>query len=186
MPPHKRPEDLIPFTHRFAMVSLATATSPSFVPSLVELMPQASPYSIDTMNKLARSAKRENGILYFIAGGDSLLEIHSWRESEKLLNSFNFIFVKRPGTRPLAPDAFLSPRAAARVRDLTGLQRSQLRRRIAGENENQSRIFVVDIGAPDISATQIRKWVSTGKSIRKIVPEPVNEYIRKLHLYGGR
>jgi nicotinate-nucleotide adenylyltransferase len=186
MPPHKRPEDLIPFTHRFAMVSLATAASPSFMPSMIELMPQASPYSIDTMEKLSRHMEQEKGILYFIAGGDSLLDVNSWRESERLLNSFNFIFVKRPGTKPLAPEGLLSRRVAARVRDFSGLKQTQLKRRITKENENPGRIFIVDIGAPDISATKIREWVSEGKSVRKMVPGPVYDYIRKLHLYGGR
>jgi nicotinate-nucleotide adenylyltransferase len=186
MPPHKRPEDLIPFTHRYAMVSLAIAQRPAFIPSLIELESPASPYSIDTMSKLARRVGRNRGMLFFIAGGDSLLEVKSWRESEKLLNSYNFVFVVRPGTKPFVPKDVLPDKAAARVLDLTGLRRAQMRRRIVEAGESRGRIYIVDAGAPDISATQIRNLISSNKSIRQMVPGPVCEYIRKLHLYGGR
>jgi nicotinate-nucleotide adenylyltransferase len=186
MPPHKRPEDLIPFAHRYAMVSLAVAGEPSFIPSPIELEPEASPYSIDTMNKLARHMGQDKNMLYFIAGGDSLLEVKSWRESEKLLNSYNFVFVVRPGTPSIVSEAILPGKTSARVMDLAGLGKARMRRRIADAGEGRSRIYIVDAAAPDISATQIRKMISLKKSIRRMAPGPVSEYINKLHLYGGR
>jgi nicotinate-nucleotide adenylyltransferase len=185
-PPHKPLEGLIAFTHRYAMVSLAVAGVPSFIPSLIELEPQASPFSVDTMHKLSRYLGRDRGILYFIAGGDSLLEVNSWRESESLLTSYNFVFVMRPGTARVDPGDVLPERALARVRDLTGLTRIRMRRRIAEENADENRIYLVDIGAPDISATRIRTLASSGKPVHRMVPGPVREYIRKLHLYGER
>jgi nicotinate-nucleotide adenylyltransferase len=186
MPPHKRPENLIPFAHRYAMVSLAVAEEPSFIPSLIELEPQASPYSIDTANKFACRGGRDNGMFFFIAGGDSLLEVKSWRESEKLLNCCNFVFVVRPGANAMVPGDALPAKAAARILDLTGLKRAQMRRRIVTEGESHNRIYIVDAGAPDISSTQVRNLAASGKSIRRMVPGPVNEYIHKLHLYGER
>ena len=185
-PPHKSLEDLIPFTHRYAMVSLAVAGVNSFIPSLVELEPQASPFSIDTMDKLARRMGLDGSSLYFIAGGDSLLEVKSWRQSEKLLNSYNFVFVVRPGTERIVPEEVVPPKVLPRVRDFTGLKRAQMRRRIAEEVAGESRIYIVDIGAPNISATRIRSLASAQKSIHRLVPGPVREYIRKLHLYGER
>jgi len=184
VPPHKAPEDLIPFAHRFAMVSIATAGIPSFIPSLVELEPKASAFSIDTMRKLARWIGRESA-LYFIAGGDSLAEVQSWREGEKLLTSHNFIFAARPGTGRVNPADVLPAKASARVRDLTGFGRVPMQR-VIREKSDTTRIYIVDVGAPDISATRIRKRVSLGKPIAPMVPAPVREYIRKLHLYGGR
>jgi nicotinate-nucleotide adenylyltransferase len=185
-PPHKSFKDVIPFTHRYAMVSLAIAEVPSFIPSLVELEPQASPFSVDTMSKIARSMEGKRCVLYFIAGGDSLPEVKSWRESEKLLSSYNFVFVLRPGTERHDPAVVLPENAVARVRDLTNLRRVQLRRRMAGEAEVKNRIYIVDIGSPDISATRIRSLVRARKPIHRMVPKPVREYIQKLHLYGGR
>jgi nicotinate-nucleotide adenylyltransferase len=186
MPPHKRPEDLIPFMHRYAMVSLAVSSEPSFVPSLIELEPRYSSFSIDTMRKLAHSVGHDGEALYFIAGGDSLLEVQSWQASEKLLTAYNFIFVVRPGTGSIIPAEHLPAKAVSRVRDLTGLKQSQIRNRIAEESKDGNRIYIVDAGAPDISSTQIRDRASSGRTMRRMVPDPVREYIRKLHLYGGR
>jgi nicotinate-nucleotide adenylyltransferase len=184
-PPHKAPEDLIAFTHRYAMVSLATAGIPSFTPSLVELEPEVSPFSVDTMDKLARHARRNESLLYFIAGGDSLAEVNSWRESQRLLNSYNFIFAVRPGTGPVDPKNVLRGRATARVRDLRGIGAGRARC-IIREQNRASRIYLVDVAAPDISATRIRELASSGKPFTRMVPDAVRDYIAKLHLYGGR
>ena len=184
IPPHKAPGDLISLTHRYAMVSLATAGMPLCVPSLVELEPEASAFSIDTMGKLARRMGKESA-LYFIAGGDSLAEVKSWRESERLLTSYNFIFAVRPGAGPANPADVLPAKISARVRDLTGFGQMQMRR-VIREKSDATGIYIVDVGAPDISATRIRDLASSGKPIHRMVPGPVRDYIRKLHLYGGR
>ncbi len=185
-PPHKSPGNLIHFTHRYAMVSLAVAGLSSFIPSLMELEPKASPFSIDTMSKVARRMGLNNSSLYFIAGGDSLIEVKSWQHSEKLLDLYNFVFVTRPGIEQIDPEDALPPKVLPRVRDLTGLKRSQMQHCIDEEASGKSRIYIVDIGAPDISATRIRTLASAQKSIHRLVPGPVREYIHKLHLYGGR
>jgi nicotinate-nucleotide adenylyltransferase len=153
---------------------------------MVELEPKASSYSIDAMDKLTRRMKLKKRAFYFIAGGDSLLEINTWRQSEKLLNSYNFVFVERPGIEQIDARDILSKKAYRRVRDYTGLKRAHLRQRIAEEAGDSNRIYILDIDAPDISATQIRRAASLRKPIHRLVPGPVGEYIRKLHLYGGR
>ncbi len=185
-PPHKHPEDLVPFTHRYAMVSLAVAGSSSFIPSMIELEPQASPFSVDTMSKLACYVTRDESDLYFIGGGDSLAEVKTWRESEKLLTSYNFIFAVRPGTGVASPGNMVPEKAAARMCNLIGSEQAQIRKEVAAEKADETRIYIVDVDAPDISATQVRTLVSSGKSVRHMVPRTVCEYIDKLHLYGAR
>ena len=186
-PPHKRAGDLGPFSLRFAMVSLATSRFPSFIPSLIELEPPRSPYSIHTLGKLARGSSRAPRDLFFIAGGDSLLEVSNWREGGKLLSSYSFIFVSRPGVEDQDPARVLPRRVVSRVRDLRGLGRRQARREIRlEERASQNRIFLVDLSAPDISASRIRSLVFAGRRIQHLVPVPVGQYIRKLHLYGDR
>lgn len=181
-PPHKRPGDLIPLMHRYAMVSLAVAGENSFLPSLVELEPKQSAYTIDTLGKLARAAG--NGTLYFIAGGDSLVEVHSWRDSRRLLESHNFIFVTRPGTGRLELPRLLPPEALRRVRDWRGLGPVALRRRIEAEPGGEGGIYIVDVKAPDISSSRIRELARRGSLPGRTVPAGVRDYIRKLELYG--
>ena len=185
-PPHKPRGGLLPFSHRYAMVALATLGSVSFVPSTVELEPPPSPFSIHTLKKLAKDNGRDLLDVYFIAGGDSLLDVANWRDSLNLLTTYNFIFVARPGVATIDPRAVLPRKAAKRVRELRGLGSRQLRERIRREEgSSENKIFVVDVDAPDISSSQIRTLVSSGKRMRHLVPLAVHEYIQKLHLYNA-
>lgn len=186
IPPHKPKKNLISLVHRYAMVSLATFDDASFIPSLVELEPKASPYSVDTMRKISRSIGPDKGEIFFIAGGDSLQDVKSWKESEKLLTTYNFIFVLRGGTDMGDYREYLPEKAHPRVRDLKGLSRTRIRRCIEAEQRGESRLYMVDVHAPDISATGIRDLASAGEDFGSLVPRPVYAYINKLQLYGGK
>jgi len=82
--------------------------------SLAELDTPWSPFSIRTMEKFARKDADAEAGLYFIAGGDSLLDVPSWRASTELLTSYNSIFVARPGVAG-ADAAPCSPRRLHRA-----------------------------------------------------------------------
>ena len=184
-PPHKAVEQVIPFNHRYAMVALATAGFPSFVPSVTELEPPASSFSIHTLGKLARSRLGPRPRIYFIAGEDSLQDVANWRASAKLLSSYNFVFVARPGVRTLPVESLLPKKAVTRLCDLRSVKPGELRRRIEQEQEsNGNRVYVVDVGALDISSTSIRERAVSRKRISHLVPAPIDEYIQKLHIYG--
>jgi nicotinate-nucleotide adenylyltransferase len=186
-PPHKPLEELVPFIHRYAMVSLATASRRSFAPSLAELDPPSSPFSLHTMAKFARRQAGMGSNLYFVAGGDSLLDVGGWHESGELLTTYNFIFVARAGVPVLDSAAILPPDVLRRIRDLRALGARELRAGIRAEKyAAENRIFIVDVGAPDISASRIRSLVSAGKAFSHLVPPAVCQYIQKLHLYGER
>jgi len=187
IPPHKPSQDLISFTHRYAMVSLATAEHASFFPSLVELEPPPSPYTIETLAKLARHPGVTGQELYFLAGGDSLLDVTGWHNSTTLLLSYNFVFVMRPGVHTPAHGAALPQAAASRLVDMRGFDSGRAQEMISGGlAAPESRIFLVDAGAPDIAASEIRRLASLGQRIDHLVPAPVHEYILKQHLYGER
>jgi nicotinate-nucleotide adenylyltransferase len=141
VPPHKPVENLISFSHRYAMVSLAVADARSFFPSMIELEPEASPYSIDTLEKLSAGVAGKNGALYFIAGGDSLMEVKSWRDSEKLLTSYNFVFAVRPGIDLAHATDALPAQAVSRIRDLRGLKRDEIRRTLARSRPNDKKFI---------------------------------------------
>lgn len=184
-PPHKPPKTLVDFAHRYAMVSLATAGEPFFVPSPIELEPDASPYSVDTMSKIARDSGFDTGDIYFIAGGDSLREVRSWRESEKLLTSYNFVFVLRPGFGKGDFREFLPEKAWPLLCDGSRPGAEDIRLQIEENRGGANRLFVVDVDAPDISATDIRRLAASGKDFSGSVPDAVNEYISKMQLYGA-
>ena len=160
-PPHKQRRSLSPFIHRFAMVALACAGEPAFVPSLLEAGPdlggRQKSYSIDTVRRLRRQAPRAK--LYFILGADAFLYLPKWKSVRQLVRFCDFIVVTRPGTdlRRLARVAL--PNAV--VHFLGGVQ-------------------------VDVSASQVRQAARRGGSVAGLVPSAVADYIGKMKLYSGR
>lgn len=185
LPPHKPARELISFNHRYAMVSLATSGRDDLIPSQVELEAPASPYSFENLGKLARGHGVDGSSVYFIAGGDSLLDVMGWHQSRLLLESYNFVFVMRPGVEIAEPVAALPAGCAERVVDARGLGPAAARERVSAAGSGRL-IFLVDAGAPDIAASQVRRLAGAGEDIGHLVPASVNEYIQKLHPYGER
>ena len=173
VPPHKRERHLTPFPHRHAMVALACAGSPGFMPSILESRGemQGDPnYSITTIRKMA--AQRSSGDrLFFLIGADAFLEIATWKEPIALLDAVDFIIVSRPG--------FAITRAA-------GVIPSELQPSAMSDHCIQlrrTRIHLLTTVEADISSSRIRELASRNESLAEFVPEAVEEYIRKLSLY---
>jgi nicotinate-nucleotide adenylyltransferase len=186
-PPHKAGEDLPPLFQRYVMVSLATAGRRSFIPSLIELEKPVSPFTIHTMRKLARLTGCKEKMLYFIAGSDSLVDISTWKDSEELLTSYNFIFAARPGITLENPSVYLPKAAQSSLYNLIGLGPRQIRQNaLSKPSAKKGRIFVADLDALDISASRIRELAANGRRLHNHVSVPVQEYIQKLKLYGER
>jgi len=179
-PPHKSRVPLSPYPHRCAMVALACAGLPRLSLSLAEAGPDfsgsATSYSIDLVRahrkRLPRAAH-----LYFLVGADAFLDIGTWRESEALLDSCDFIVVSRPGFRLEAlraalPAGMLAAESKARRPAAQGSL--QLRR---------STVHLISSVHVDVSSTGIRSRVARGLSIRSFVPRGVEDYICKQALY---
>ncbi len=185
-PPHKPLEATVPFIHRYAMVSLALAGRESFLPSLAELDPPSSPFSLHTLEKFARGKAGRPGRVYFIAGGDSLLEVGAWHQSRELLTSYSFIFAARARVPVVTAKSALPAEVRQRILDLRGLRGRGIRTKIRkSECVPGNTLFIVDVGVPDISASRIRAAISGGKAYDHLVPRQVCRYIQKLHLYGA-
>ena len=184
-PPHKPAGGLVPFVHRYTMVSLALAGSRTLLPSAVELEPPPSPFSVHTLEKLDQKNRAGHARLYFIAGGDSLRDVGSWHESERLLASYDFVFVTRPGVETPDPAGLLPRNARDCMLDLRGRSPAEISAAIrTAEARGERRVYLLDVGAPDISASEIRQLVEAGRPVDKLVPARVREYIEKLKIYG--
>ena len=180
LPPHKPHRDLLALEHRYAMVCLATSGQPGFIPSLIELERPQSPYSIDTLAKISRTAGTDASSIYFIAGADSLAEVSGWHESGRLLTTYNFVFAARPGFLASPPGDCLPAGLERRVIDLRPPGAT-----VPGRGKRPA-IFVVEVAARRVSSSEIRALAAAGRDIGRLVPAPVREYILKLNLYGER
>jgi len=157
-PPHKRGRWISHAADRVLMTRLAIADDPRLDVSLVELEREGPSYTVDTLVELRR--RHPDVELVLIMAADSLAQMDSWREPDRLLELASWAVSPRSGT-PLPHRADLARRfgkAAARIHLLGG-------------------------PALDISATEIRCRVAAGRAIRYLVPRAVEDLILERRLY---
>jgi len=157
--PFKEEDCISSVEHRVRMVRLAIAGYPYFKLSTIEMNRSGPSYTIDTIVEL-RDLVGEDCEIFFIMGCDSLASFPRWKEPERLIQACRLVAVPRPDCA--VPDL------ATLEADLPGIS---------------ERVTVLDEPNVDISATEIRERVARGLSISHLVPEPVDEYIKKHELY---
>ena len=158
LPPHKLDHVLSPVEHRLAMVELAIASNPYFAVSRVDIDRSGPSYTVDTI-ELLRDKWGPGVEIYFIMGSDSLLDILTWHNPQRLIRLCRFAVVSRPGYQvDLDELDDLLPGVASRVQMLN---------------------------APElaISSTDIQRRVREGLSIKYQVPGAVEDYIYQHKLY---
>jgi nicotinate-nucleotide adenylyltransferase len=197
VPPHKQRQPLTAYTHRYAMVVLATAGEKTFVPSLLEAqettpIPTAggkgkqaqhgapgANYSIDTVRRLKESLKSSDK-LFFLIGIDAFAEIAQWREPEALLRECEFIVASRPGYS-LADVANALPE---KLRPARAVSQPFAKQPAKGDLVlTGATVHLLENVHQPVSATAIREAVIAKKPLRKFVDPAVEEYIRKEGLY---
>jgi nicotinate-nucleotide adenylyltransferase len=189
-PPHKH-RSLAPFPHRYAMVSLACAEHPHFVPSLAEAGEDFSAhqlfYSIDTVRHFRRAHHHLDHI-YFIIGADAFIQIATWKEYEALLMACNFIVATRPGVSADALRLVIPPELFARPQQVRRHSETHAILPVPHDPHvlarlRRSTIFLLDTVMNEVSSTGIRRRVHRGQSIHGLVSARVEEYIGKQGLY---
>ena len=98
-PPH-RARPAADGLDRYAMVALATASHPAYVPSDLELRREGPSYTVETVAALR--AAHPGAEVVLIVGSDNLPTIAEWREPERLLALCTVAVVERPGASPAA------------------------------------------------------------------------------------
>lgn len=159
-PPHKPGSEVADAEHRFEMVKRAVASNPYFEASRIEVDRNGPTYTINTLLEL-RDAYGDETAIFFIIGADVVPELVTWREYEKVFRLCEFIAVLRPG--------FDETEFSETIRRLSA--------------EKGARILPVRSRLVDISSTDIRERCRDGRSIKYLVPGPVEEYIVGKSLY---
>jgi len=157
-PPHKIGKRISPTDIRIDMVLESIGDDPAFELSRVDIDRSAPQYVLDTMNLLHQQYPCAE--LVFLMGGDSLLDLHTWHQSQEFIESCDKIGVMH--------------RVGEEI-DLSELQEKLPV--LKGKVE-----FIV---APllEISSNRIRKLVSEGKPYRYYLLPKVYEIIQKEGLY---
>jgi nicotinate-nucleotide adenylyltransferase len=157
-PPHKRGQRITPATDRLLMTRLAISGNDAFELCPIELERPGPSFTVDSIADLQRLYPA--GELLLLMAADSLAQIDTWREPERLLAMLEWAVAPRPGSS--MPD-----RAALRARF----------------GEAAKRIHLLDGPALDVSASEIRRRVAAGQAIRYLVPVAVEELIVERGLY---
>jgi nicotinate-nucleotide adenylyltransferase len=180
LPPHKQKRRLTDFQHRFAMLALATADDPRFVPSLLDAHTGQPNYSIDTVRRLKSTLKKSDK-LYFLIGIDAFKDISTWYKPVELLAEVEFIVVSRPGfSLADVGEALPEPLRPKEVM-LRAVRQQHAEGAIALEG---ATIHLLGQVREKVSSTQIRTAAHKSvKQLSRYVPRLVAEYIRKEHLY---
>lgn len=161
VPPHKDGASLADARHRLAMLQLALEGDLRFEVDEIELRRGGASYSIDTARALHE--KHRNADLHFIIGSDTLLELHSWRSIETLLELCTFVTFERAGAKidTISEEALRLP--------------APWPRRVLAKCASGRQV--------DISSSDIRHRIQEGLSIRYLVPDCVGMYIAEHNLY---
>ncbi len=180
IPPHKQKRKLTDFQHRFAMLALATAEEPRFVPSLLDAPTGQANYSIDTVRRLKKTLKKSDK-LYFLVGMDAFQDIATWRQPEELLAECDFIVASRPGYSLAEVGRALPEKLRPADAVLKALGKQGSSGTIA---LNGAVIHLLPEVRERVSSTQIRAAAHKSvKQLSRYVPRLVAEYIKKERLY---
>ena len=195
VPPHKAAQPVASFFHRYAMTALATQNEKTFLPSLLEApgefilhdkksmqgsLASGPNYSIDTIHRLKQSLKKSDR-LFFLIGADAFQDIAKWHEAESLFGECEFVVASRPGFSLADVAGALPEKLRPRAEATKPFARQPAKGDLVLPGVT---LHLLDDVNQKISATEIRKAVRGKRPLKRLVPESVEEYIKKERLYA--
>ncbi len=108
-----------------------------------------------TVDTLKDLSSETHAGLNLLIGADNYVDFRTWHEPEQILSLARLVVMSRPGS-PFPPDQSLP-----------------------------SGIIRIEVPEITIRATRIRSLAGETRSIRYLVPPPVEKYILENHLYTG-
>ncbi|MBL4885145.1 MAG: nicotinate-nucleotide adenylyltransferase [Planctomycetaceae bacterium] len=158
-PPHKQSREISPGKQRVDMLEFATAGFPEFVVDQRELKRQGTSYTVDTLAELKQEFP--DAELHFLMGADSLIDLPTWREPQRIAELAKIIAVNRNNSSREDLEQVVKQLPVA----------------------VQAAITIVDIPEIAVSASDLRSRISENRSIRFLTPRPVERYIQEQSLY---
>lgn len=143
---------------RCEMLQRAIAGQEAFSLSMMELQRGDRSFTVDTLQTLRD--QQPEAELFLLVGGDSVADFANWRAPERILTLATVLAVNRGRDTPAWPTS-LAP----------------LHRRFP------DRLQFVSMPGVDISSTDIRERLRSGRSIRYQTPRAVELYLQTHGLY---
>lgn len=159
--PHKQNQPRTPAKDRVEMLRLALAGHEQLSASTIEIDRGGVSYTVDTLTALAEEHPKAS--LFLLMGADSLDDLPTWREAARLCSLAMPVVVHRAGSPE--PDF------------------SVLAEIVDGKRLAEIRQHQVEMPKIELSSTDIRERVCSGKTIRFRTPRAVEKYIETQGLY---
>jgi len=181
LPPHKETDGVVDAENRLEMIRLAFSDDPNFMISDVELKRSGPSYTIDTVRHF-KSTSPENTELYLIVGLDAFLEIDTWKSYDDLFLLIPFIVMSRAINEENSDEL--------EWRSLKNYLQSKISKGYTFSptqssfiHDKKQSVCVFNVTPVDISSTTIRKRIKEGRSIKRLVPHIVEDFIKTKGLY---
>ncbi|WP_239496187.1 nicotinate-nucleotide adenylyltransferase [Salinicola peritrichatus] len=173
VPPHREAPG-ISAEHRLAMLAAGIGDTPGLVADDREIRRSGHSYSVDTLVSL-REEWGDEARLVMAVGHDAFLGLPGWHQCERLFSLAHIVVIDRPDHEsPLEPAlaTLIEGREVSSVEALMDRPAGQLLRL-----RLPSRMA--------IAATEVRRRLQAGLSVRYLLPEAVERYIADHGLYRG-
>ena len=169
-PPHKSIQQLTPFSHRVAMLKLATGNDAKFSISTIEEDLPAPTYTFDMMHAFL-ALQGEDSQFFFIIGIDAFLDIRSWKAYREVLSTMHFIIFPREGYSAAELDLLLQSLGYESTGELWESGASPF------------QIYYLSCNIINVSSSMIRESIVTNQLDKEILAESVKKYISSNNLY---
>ncbi len=171
IPPHKM-APLSTDNDRLAMLKLAIQGIDYFKINECEINSKEFCYTYLTLRKIRQEIGDITPLFFFI-GSDSLESLYTWDNWQELFTLTNFILITRPGY----PMKSLPNKLGQEIRN-------RITKDFTPPYPPNGKIFhITNFNPIDISSTDTRMHIKQHKSIDKLVPKAVLDYIRQKNLY---
>lgn len=165
-PPHKQgsgEDPIAPAAARLAWVRAAVADNPRLSVDPIEIERGGRSFTIDTIETIR---ERTGATPVFVIGWDAFALLDSWRAPERILELAHFAVMTRP---PVAHGA-LADWIPKPLRELLRLDPDG---RQANHEHAPTWIRALEIGALDVSSSDVRARLRAGRSVRYLIPEAI-------------
>ncbi len=148
---------------RLEMIKLATAEEKIFGFSNYELKKPGPSYTLETV-RYFRQQLGSGVTIYWLIGADTLEDLPHWYGITELIDECSLAVMHRAGFAPPDFSKYISLWGETRI--------------------NKMQQNIVETPLVDISSTDIRKRLSTGKEVAGMINPKVLRYVREHRLYG--
>jgi nicotinate-nucleotide adenylyltransferase len=160
---------------RLTLLKAGIGDTPGLIADDRELHRDGPSYSVDTLKEL-RAEYGDQARLVMVIGVDAFLKLTQWYQPERLFTLAHLVVIARPGYNDSLPHSLMELVAQRRVDSVEKLM----------QHPSGGYLMLELPSLMAISATYIRQRLESGKSVRYLLPEPVEQVIKDQGLYQQR